>query len=180
MEQMEIVDITTKVPWHPVMHSDDPMQIRSMNENAAFQTLSKDPLAFKKGKGNFDSDHFYNAEPIPDSMYTGDSFSCTRNRGNEQEMFFFDPSDVSEKGKFGKAFHLTINYHAFRNNQAEPHFVRDSVVDGLLMDLMEEEIMGRICCFDSYAYAIQAVHCFKEDELELIQPYLGYQPLEVI
>ena len=32
MEQLEIIDITTEVPWHPMMHSDDPMQLHSMNE----------------------------------------------------------------------------------------------------------------------------------------------------
>ena len=42
------------------------------------------------------------------------------------------------------------------------------MVDGLLMNLTEEEIMGHNCRFDSYAYAIRAVHRFKEEELELI------------
>jgi hypothetical protein len=181
MEQLEVVDITNEMPWHPVMHSDDPLQIRSMNENAAFQTVKKDPPASKGGDTSFDSETFHDAIPFPESMYSSDSFCCARNEGDEQKMFFFDPSDISERGQFGKAFHLTIDYDAFMTNKEEPHiFVRDSMVDGLLMNLTDEEIMGRNTSFDSYAYAIRAVHRFKEAELELIQPYLGFRPLEVI
>jgi hypothetical protein len=49
MEKMEIIDITTEIPWHPIMHSDDPLHIRSMNENAAFKTKKQDPPASKGG-----------------------------------------------------------------------------------------------------------------------------------
>jgi hypothetical protein len=88
--------ITTELSWHAVMHLDDPLAIRSMNENTAFQAVRKDPPALKGG---------------------GDS--------DEQKMFFFDPGDITEKGKFGKAFHLTLNYDAFLNKSEEKHiFVR--------------------------------------------------------
>jgi hypothetical protein len=66
-------------------------------------------------------------------------------------------------------------------NKDKPHiFVRDLMVDDLLMDLTDAEIMGRNHSFDSYVYVIRAVHRFKEEDLELIQPYLGFRPLEVI
>jgi hypothetical protein len=53
-------------------------------------------------------------------------------------------------------------------------------VDEMLDRFTAEELVGRNESFDSDAYAIRAVHRFKAEELELIQPYLGYQPLEVI
>jgi hypothetical protein len=183
MDTLEIINITNEIPWHPVMHLDDPLHIRSMNENALFRTMKKDPPASKGGDDSgFDAATFYDAEEaFPESMYTSDSFGCARDEADEQKIFFFDPADISEKGKFGKAFHLTIDYDAFMTNKDKPHiFVRDSMVNGLLMDLTDEEIMGRNHSFDSYAYAIRAVHRFKEEDLELIQPYLGFCPLEVI
>jgi hypothetical protein len=92
-------------------------------------------------------------------MYSSDSLGCARNKTDKQKMFFFNPSNISEKGAFGCAFHLTIDYDAFMTNKEEPHiFVRDSMIEGMLMNLLEEEIMGRTIRFESYAYAIQAVH----------------------
>jgi hypothetical protein len=96
-------------------------------------------------------------------------------------MFFFNPQDISEKGRFGTAFHLTVNYDAFPTIREEPNiFVHYSVVDAMLDQFSVDELVGRNEAFDSYAYAIQGVCRFKEEELKLIQPYLGYCPLEVI
>jgi hypothetical protein len=67
----------------------------------------------------------YEKEHYPATSYYSDSFGCARNDSDEQKMFFFDPGDITEKGKFGKAFHLTLNYDAFLNKSEEKHiFVR--------------------------------------------------------
>ncbi len=198
MSTLEVIDITTEIPWHPVIHSDNPFALRSMNENTAFQAKRKDPPASKRGACGqelgyeeedeeaaytvLEGDTFHNAEThSAASGYYSDLFSSEIINPTEQKMFFFDPQDISEKGRFGKAFHLTINYDAFSTNREEPNiFVRDSVVDAMLDQFSVDELLGKNEAFDSYAYAIRAVHRFKEEELELIQPYLGYRPLEVI
>jgi hypothetical protein len=79
-------------------------------------------------------------------------------------MFYFNPEDISTKGQCGRAFHLTLNYDAFLTKREEPTvFVRESMVDGLLMRIENEELTGKNKSFDSYIYAIQAVHRFKEN-----------------
>jgi hypothetical protein len=72
---LEVIDITTEVPWHPIMHSDDPFALRSMNENTAYTAIKKDPPAYKNGMD--DDSGFYDTDQYPDLFYLGDSFSCT-------------------------------------------------------------------------------------------------------
>jgi hypothetical protein len=83
----------------------------------------------------------------------------SRDQDGEQDMFYFDPEDISTEGQYGHAFHLTLNYDAFLTKREETAvFVKDYMVDN----------------------AICAVHRFKEAELELIQPYLGFRPLKIV
>jgi hypothetical protein len=45
MEQMDVIEITNEISWHPVLHSDDSQAIRTMNENSAFTTKQDPPAA---------------------------------------------------------------------------------------------------------------------------------------
>jgi hypothetical protein len=94
-----------------------------MNKNTAFKTVKKeDPPA---PKANDQPETFFHAETFSESLYSSDSFGCKRNDSDKQKMFFFDPDDISEKGRFGRAFHLTLNFNTFPTTREEPRiFVR--------------------------------------------------------
>ena len=190
MEQLEVIEITHEIPWHPVLHSDDSHAIRTMNETSAFTTKQDPPAALAANLWTMnqsgttkdsDGDTFHDASSFPTESYSSDSFMCSRNQDDEQSMFYFDPEDISIKGQYGRAFHLTINYDAFLTKREEPTVsVRESLVDELLMRIENDELLGKNESFDSYVYALRAVHRFREEDLALIQPYLGFRPLEVV
>jgi hypothetical protein len=191
MEKLDVIEITNEMPWHPVLHSDDPLAIRTMNENSAFNIKMDPPAPLfedlwhidQGGTHDSEGDTFYDttSTTFPVAGYSSDTFLCSRNQDNEQAMFYFDPADISTKGQYGRAFHLTLNFDSFLTKREEPTvFVRESTVDALLTRIDNAELTGQNESFDSYVYAIRAVHRFKEEELELIQPYLGFRPLEVV
>jgi hypothetical protein len=183
LRTLDIMDITTEIPWHPILHSDEPLALRSMNENTVFQAMRQDPLASKGGVMTSVSDVqdtaaeiqvprcFHHAleldalngttawkesiekelseeddhlEDFFETQPYGTSFGIAKNESEDQEMFFFDPGDITEKGQFGKAFHLTLNYDAFPTKREEPHiFVRDSTIDEMLNRVSSDELFGR-------------------------------------
>jgi hypothetical protein len=49
LRTLDIMDITTEIPWHPILHSDEPLALCSMNKNTAFQAMRQDPPASKGG-----------------------------------------------------------------------------------------------------------------------------------
>jgi hypothetical protein len=133
-----------------------------MKENTVFQAVWKDPPASKQGMEE-DPEAFYDTktytkDEYPATSYYSNSFGCARNESAKQKMIFFDPGDITEKGKFGKAFHLTLNYDAFLSKSEEKHiFVRESTVDEMLDQFTQEELSGRNESFDSYVYAIRCI-----------------------
>jgi hypothetical protein len=97
--------------------------------------VKKDPPASKREEHET-SETFYDAETYPVLSYYSDS----RQLGRTEK-------DISEKGRFGKAFHLTINYDAFNTNSLESQiFVRGSTVDKMLGQFTEDKLMGRFVC----------------------------------
>jgi hypothetical protein len=49
------------------------------------------------------------------------------------------------------------------------------MVDELLGQFSEDKLLGKNETFDSYAYAIRAVHCFKAEELKTDTAVFGIQ-----
>jgi hypothetical protein len=82
---------------------------------------------------------------------------------DDEEMTFFDPSDdLSEKARFGKAFHLTINCDFVETARGEDHlFIRDASINQQLQEMTLEEPHGCMpspSAFDTHACAVCAVH----------------------
>ena len=88
---------------------------------------------------------------------------------------------MNERNALGKVFHLTLDYNNFLPGHGHAStYARETWIDTALNDLSAEELMGRNESFDSLTYVVKASHKLKKDHLEDIEPYLGYQPLEVI
>ena len=139
-----------------------------------------------------DKDTFYDAGSEDDEFhwYTSDTFSAgseddefhwyisdtfstkvLKATVNEETLKYYDPSDdMSEKFRFGKAFHLTIDYDAFHTQREEAHqFIRDTSVNQALQELTLEGMYGYIPLaenFDTYTFAVLAVHRFRDEDLE--------------
>ena len=104
---------------------------------------------------------------------------------DEDKMQFFDPSDsLTDRSRLGKAFHLTIDYDSFKTARDKEHcLIRDAAVNQSLQDMTWEVIYGYIpskTTFDTYAFAVCAVHRYRDNGLEQLQPNFTFRPLEVI
>jgi len=90
--------------------------------------------------------------------------------GDENPLLF---KDAKEKLKphnwIGKAFHLSIDYSTFLHNPA---------VDLFLDKIDHDELLGHNEPFDTMAFAIRAKATIPK--VEALQPYLAWQPLEVV
>jgi hypothetical protein len=202
-EKLEVYEITESQRWIPRKFYDDSEAMAPLSETiiTGFNTTSN------MGKeGNDDSgeigkilpstqedddelDEFYEARMDDEDhfWYTSDTFSTKvlKLTVSEDNLRYFDPSDdMSEKARFGKAFHLTIDYDAFETPRDEGHlFIRDTSVDKALQELTLEEIYGYIPTqenFDTFAFAVRAVHRLRDEDLEKLQPNFAFRPLEVI
>jgi hypothetical protein len=178
MQRLDVIDITTEIPWHPVLHSDDPLAFRSMNKNSAFQATRKDPAISKGGvlevlEANVETKEFHHQDEdifsaeteefLPqddednffDTKRFGDSFGLSKHDLEEHGMFFFDPDDITEKEKFGRAFHLTLNCAAFQTKREEPHlFVRDSTVNEMLDRFSSEDSLTNLLIHTHTPFAL--------------------------
>jgi hypothetical protein len=104
---------------------------------------------------------------------------------DEENMRYYDPSDdVSEKARLGKAFHLTIDYDSFETTCDEKHqFIWETSVNKALQEMTLEEIYGYIPMkenVDTFAFAVRALHRFRDQDLEELQPNFAICPLKVI
>ena len=79
---------------------------------------------------------------------------------------------------------MTIDYDAYGTAREEAHhFTREASVNQSLQELTLEELYGYIpfaSTFDTHANAVCAVHRYRDDDLEKLQPNFAFRPLEVI
>jgi hypothetical protein len=110
-----------------------------------------------------EKDAFYKTQQESDEFYwySSGSFSAKIMKAiiEDDDLHYFDSSDdTSDKPRFGKAFHLSIDYDSFSTPQDEDHvFTRDASVTHILQEMTMEEIFGYIpseTTFDTYAYAL--------------------------
>jgi hypothetical protein len=71
-------------------------------------------------------------------------------------LYYFDPSDINERNRLGKAFHLTMDYQAAANLD-EPVFVRANKVEFFIACMDSDELYGRDAAVDTFAYAIRTI-----------------------
>jgi len=121
-----------------------------------------DPLVHTVIKRDF-VETFIGEEPI---------FHDAMEDATDDLLMYFDPSDdFSPESQYGKIFALQIDTDVF---------VHEPEVDSFLDALDTKELNGYNDVFDSFTFGLRAVHKFTEDELEKVQPYLGFRPLRVI
>jgi len=90
--------------------------------------------------------------------------------GDENPLLYMDAKEwLKPKERLGKAFHLSLDYTMFLQEPEIDHFL-DMLDDG--------ELLGHNEPFDTLAFAIHAKATILD--AKSLQPYLAWQPLEVI
>jgi hypothetical protein len=179
-ERLDVIEITGSNRWRPRHFYDDLEAIPSLADEAIKGFHTQAPVM---------DDTFYETTQENDEFYwySSGSFSAKVMKAtiNEENLSYFDPSDdCSEKARLGRAFHLSIDYDSFPTAKDGKHqFIRDSSVDQTLEEMTMEEIFGYIpaaTTFDTYAYAVRAVHRFRDEDLKDLQPHFAFRSIEVI
>ena len=196
-ERMEVYEITGSQRWSPRRFYDDTEAFPPLSDTIVQGfTASSNPTKLHSQEAGELKDFkpateepYYDARDDDDDhiWYTSDTFAARIMKAtvSEDNLRYYDPNDdMSDKARLGKAFHLTIDYDSFSTPQMEEHqFIRDSSIDATLQEMTLEEIYGYIPSeinFDTYAFAVRAVHRLRDEDLEQLQPNFAFRPLEVI
>jgi hypothetical protein len=163
---LKVIEITGSACWQPCHSYDDSKAIPSLSDEAIQGFHAKTPTADEDNQET-EEDAFYNAPQESDEFCwcSSGSFSAKAMKATskEDDLHYFDLShDISDKARFGKAFHLSTDYDSFLTPQDENHvFTRDASVNDALQEMTMEEIIGCIpseTTFDTCAHALRAAH----------------------
>ena len=103
---------------------------------------------------NHDADS--NEDIFHDAM---EQMEDSNDKSGDEELYFFDATDILEPTKPGKVMHLTIDYQTIGKGEKgrKVSFVETEQVDTLLRDIDYYELTGNNNTFDALVYAVTTV-----------------------
>jgi hypothetical protein len=165
---LKVIEITGSACWQPCHSYDDSKAVPSLSDEAIQGFHAKTSMDDQDNQETGE-DAFYDAPQETDEFCwcSSGSFSAKAMKATSEEddlHYFHLSHDISNKARFGKAFHLPVDYDSFLTPQDENHvFTRDASVNDALQEMTMEEIIRHIpskTTFDTHAHALQAAHQF--------------------
>ena len=176
---LPLYDLTGEGEWKPEMFYDDTAALDYNND-----IFVDTPLIIANASSTVDENSkYFDAREESGELSVNDKGDVVDEEGcifldsiddkerTNDEFYYFDPSDeIPEDQLVGHAFHLSIDYDKV---------ILDEVVDEVLANEDYETLSGKKEGFDSFAYVSYRARKEKQ-ELETLQPFLGFRPLRVI
>ena len=181
---MPIYDLTGEGTWNPESFYDDSAALDYDNDIFMDTPLVIANKSSISAMDDPENSKFYDARAHTGDLSLNDDGDVVDEEGQvfletvdepdntNDGLYYFDPSDdIPEEQLAGHAFHLSIDYDKI-------------LISGDVDEALNDEGYDKLCGkeeddYDSFAYVSYRARKEKE-ELESLQPFLGFRPLRVI